>query len=111
VIAAAGTASYWPLRHPLPDQNAVLIEQYLQEFRLRLGPLLSTALFPRRCGLPKRSESRRRQISRTIRLRNGTQIPAHLLRICRSRSSSAPSAALELHSWCSLTIDEAHDAI
>jgi hypothetical protein len=80
VITAEERKTRQPLGGALTEESAVLIEHYLQKFRPRLASPLSTALFPGRRGLPKRSESLGRQISRTIRSRTGIQIPAHLLR-------------------------------
>jgi hypothetical protein len=80
VIAAEDTKNRQRLDRALPEKSAALIEHYLQKFRPCLASSLSTALFPGRHGLPKRSDNLGRQISRTIHSHTGMRIPTHLLR-------------------------------
>jgi hypothetical protein len=80
LIAAGETRTHQSLDYALPAESTVLAEHYLQDFRPRLASPLSTALFPGRCSLPKRSRSLGRQIPRTIQSHTGMQIPARELR-------------------------------
>jgi integrase len=68
------------LDYPLPPQSVEMIERYLREFRLRLAPASSTALFPGRSGGPKAANFLARQISDTIHSYTGMRINPHLFR-------------------------------
>jgi integrase len=68
------------LDFPLPSQSVELIERYLREFRPRLAPVGSTALFPGRSGGPKNTNGFAQQISDTIRSYAGTRVNVHLFR-------------------------------
>jgi integrase len=80
VIEPCAVKNSEPLDYPLPPQSVELIEHYLQEFRPRLAPADSTALFPGRSGGPKGGNVFARQISDTIRSYTGMRINAHLFR-------------------------------
>lgn len=69
-----------PLDYPLPPQTVELIERYLREFRPRLAPAGSTALFPGRGGGPKVVGGLAEQISDTIHSYTGMRINPHLFR-------------------------------
>jgi integrase len=69
-----------PLDYPLPPQSIELIERYLREFRPRLAPGRSTALFPGRGGGPKVPRGFAEQISDTIHSYTGMRINVHLFR-------------------------------
>lgn len=69
-----------PLDYPMPQQSIELIERYLREFRPRLTPADSTALFPGRWGGPKVVGGFAKQISDTIHAHTGMRINAHLFR-------------------------------
>jgi len=69
-----------PLDYPLPQQSIELIERYLREFRPRLAPAGSTALFPGRWGGPKVQSGFAEQISDTIHRYTGMHINPHLFR-------------------------------
>jgi integrase len=69
-----------PLDYPLPPPSIELIERYLREFRPRLAPAGSTALFPGRRGGPKVATGLAEQISDTIHTYTGMRINPHLFR-------------------------------
>jgi integrase len=69
-----------PLDYPLPPQTVELIERYLQEFRPRLAPAGSTALFPGRGGGPKVAAGLAEQIFDTIHSYTAMRINPHLFR-------------------------------
>ena len=69
-----------PLDYPLPPQSVEIIERYLREFRPRLAPAGSTALFPGRSGGPKAGNFLAQQISNTIHTYTGMRINPHLFR-------------------------------
>jgi integrase len=69
-----------PLDYPLPPQTVELIERYLREFRPRLAPAGSTALFPGKGGGPKVAAGLAEQIFDTIHSYTGMRINPHLFR-------------------------------
>jgi site-specific recombinase XerD len=80
VIEPEAVKNSEPLDYPLPQQSVGLIERYLREFRPRLAPAGSTALFPGRLGCPKTRTSLARQISSAIHTHTGMRINPHLFR-------------------------------
>jgi hypothetical protein len=72
VIEAKDVKNREPLEYPLPAQSVELIDRYIRDFRPRLAPASSTALFPGEQGKPKRRKTLGKQISfGTIQLKNG----------------------------------------
>jgi integrase len=69
-----------PLDYPLPPESVELVERYLREFRPRLAPAGSTALFPGKRGGPKVTRGLAEQISDTVRRYTGMRINPHLFR-------------------------------
>ncbi len=80
VIEPAEVKNGEPLDYPMPQESFELIERYLREFRPRLAPADSTALFPGRCGGPKVVRGFADQISNTIHAHTGMRINPHLFR-------------------------------
>jgi integrase len=80
VIEPEAVKNSEPLDYPLPPQSIELIQRYLEEFRPRLAPVSSTALFPGRSGGPKNANGFAQQISDTIRAYTGMRINPHLFR-------------------------------
>ncbi|MBV1800660.1 tyrosine recombinase XerC [Siccirubricoccus sp. G192] len=69
-----------PLDYPLPLESTALLDRYLKDFRKRLAPKGSTALFPGRDGSSKDRHSFGQRISRTVRTHTGLEVHPHLFR-------------------------------
>jgi integrase len=69
-----------PLDYPLPPQSVELIARYERDFRPRLAPSGSTALFPGRRGGPKAPHTLAKQISETVHAYTGMRMHPHLFR-------------------------------
>jgi integrase len=80
VIEAQEVKNREPLDFPLPEATIELVEHYLLEFRPRLAPRGSTALFPGDGGRPKTTRTLRKQITDTVHLYTGLRMHPHLFR-------------------------------
>jgi integrase len=69
-----------PLEFPLAEESIELLERYLREFRSRLAPRVTTALFPRKGGRPKTTRTLRKQISDTVHCYTGLRMHPHVFR-------------------------------
>lgn len=69
-----------PLEFELPEESALLIKLYLEEYRPLLCENPGEWLFPGRAGGPKHAGGFGQQIKCTIRRHTGLEVNAHLLR-------------------------------
>ena len=86
VVEPEGVKNSQPLDYPLPPPSVELIERYIQEFRPRLAPASSTALFPAEAEV-----QRYREVSRS-------KFPIRAMPIPECGSTFIYSATLRLSS-------------
>jgi integrase len=80
VIEAEAVKNRQPLEYPLPAQSIELLKRYIREFRPRLAPATSTALFPGEGGRAKARHTLGEQITKVIHLHTGMRMHPHLFR-------------------------------